>query len=1049
MDANGDVTRLRSDSGARWRRLEALLVIAMDLPGDARDAFLARECAGDDALAAELRALLAAHDEAGMLDRPLARWTAVPAEASHAHLAPGSVVAQRYEIHEQLGAGGMGVVYRARDLRLERTVALKFLPPALSADAHAKRRFLVEARAAAALEHVNVCTVHEIGETNAGQLYIAMAFVEGESLRRVIERGPLPPAQAMAIASQLAAALGAAHARGIVHRDVKPANVMLGPGGVVKLVDFGVAKLEGSTLTGGAATPGTTAYMSPEQVGSEDVDHRTDVWALGVVLYEMLAGTRPFAGPTDASIVHAITMREPAPLRALDPRIPPALDAIVARALAKDRRHRFQSADEIRESLLHAEERGAPPVRPRPRLSRRSRAALSGAAAGLVAIATIVGVRSWWPVKAGADVIAVIPLGTTGDSALARLGRDLVVTLSANLDGVGELRAVDPLTVIARAPQALRLDRAQALGRELGARSVLHGSLVHEGALVRANLVLSPVEGGEPIARVSAAASVDSVRLLTDVLTAEILERVWRRGRPPSAVLSEVTTRSNDALRAFLAGERYFDRFQSDSAIAEYTRATQADTMFAQAYLRIDEIRNRSLLPPDTAVRRRLAGLMDRLPRRDRDVLSLGSAAGLTPRQHIDSAMALAGRYPDHPSAQYQAADRIIHGGPMVGVPVASALPYLDRLDVLAPQHADNAFHRIMVTEVIGDTAALAAVVKRLTASPAGMITYLGRSLDAALAARGSAIAATTVAEQLRPYAAVVRATPGMGWIPTENGTALTPRAVLDSALGMGIATGVFANMEPVAISARGHLAIARGDFARGIALLSSLETSPAPIPIRAAAARHAALGGWLGTVSATEADSALTRARANVPDAAGVDAAELAWLDGVIGVVAGDSMRVERARAAIVDTTLTSRRLRTSLHALWRERRTNSADALIALEDSAIARPGMLSSAMFLHRLAVGRALTRAGDPARAEYYLQWTDTRFADARASSVQYALQPYNSYQRGLAFDIAGDRSRAMLHLERFVRSVDLVPPALARQMEDAKVRLARLAGDSGR
>ena len=352
-----------------------------------------------------------------------------------------------------------------------------------------------------------------------------------------------------------------------------------------------------------------------------------------------------------------------------------------------------------------------------------------------------------------------------------------------------------------------------------------------------------------------------------------------------------------------------------------------------------------------------------------------------------------------------------------------------------------------MVTEVIGDTAGLAAVVKRLTASPPGMMTYLGRSLDAALAARGSAIAAATVAEQLRPYAEVVRATPGMGWIPTENGTALTPPAQLDSALGIAIATGVFANVESAAISARGHLTIARGDFARGIALLTSLETSHAPISIRTAAARHAALGSWLGVVSTAQADSVLTRARASVPDATGIDAAELAWLDGVIGIVAGDSMRVERARAAIVDTMLVSRRLGTSLHALWRERRTNSVDGLIALEDSAIARPWMLASAMFLHRLAIGRALARAGDPVRAEFYLQWTDTRFPGARESALQYALQPYNSYQRGLAFDAAGDRSRAMLHLGRFVRSVDLVPPAMAPQIDDARVRLARLAGAS--
>jgi serine/threonine-protein kinase len=383
-------------SAARWARLEARLVAATELPAEARDAFVARECQGDAELAAELRALLVAHDRAGILDRPLAHWGASnTTDTPYGPLAPGAVIERRYEILEQLGAGGMGVVYRARDLRLGRTVALKFLPLALSADAHAKRRFLTEARAAAALEHVNVCTVHEIGETEGGQLFIAMAAVEGESLRRTIERGPLPPARAADIARQIAAALRSAHAAGIVHRDVKPANIMLAADGVVKLVDFGVAKLEGSTLTGGGATPGTTAYMAPEQVRGEDVDHRADLWALGVVLYEMLAGRRPFVGATDVTTALAITTREPARLRTLDPRVPAPMDDIVARALTKDRARRFQSADEVLSALQRAEHQAAPSRSRRPPLSRRTATALVGVAAVLIVAASTAGVVVW------------------------------------------------------------------------------------------------------------------------------------------------------------------------------------------------------------------------------------------------------------------------------------------------------------------------------------------------------------------------------------------------------------------------------------------------------------------------------------------------------------------------------------------------------------------------------------------------------------------------------------------------------------------------------
>ncbi len=370
----------------QWRRVEELLAQAAELPGNARIAFIDRECAGDPVLRAELESLLASHERTGMLDDPLALFGEPTIGAG---LVPGTIVAH-YEIQSQLGAGGMGIVYRARDRRLERAVALKFLPAALSTNAQAKKRFLTEARAAAALQHVNVCTIHEIGEADDGRLFIAMAFIEGESLRAVIDRGPLPVAQTLEIAGQIAAALRAAHERGIIHRDVKPANVMLGADGVVKLVDFGIAKLEGSTLTGAGATPGTTAYMSPEQVRDEDVDHRTDLWALGVVLYEMLAGARPFQGETDAATLHRITTTDPAPLATRRGGVPPALERVIARALAKDRERRFQSAQEMHDALRRIEPAGGPT-----RVSRwRTRRALIPLAA-LVPIVALAGASAY------------------------------------------------------------------------------------------------------------------------------------------------------------------------------------------------------------------------------------------------------------------------------------------------------------------------------------------------------------------------------------------------------------------------------------------------------------------------------------------------------------------------------------------------------------------------------------------------------------------------------------------------------------------------------
>lgn len=206
-------------------------------------------------------------------------------------------IVSHYKITEKLGGGGMGVVYKARDLKLDRFVALKFLPPHLSSDENAKKRFIQEAKAASALDHPNICTIYEIDETSDSQMFIAMACYDGETLKKKIERGPLDLPAAVEYAIQTAQALVKAHSSGIIHRDIKPANIMVTGEGTVKVVDFGLAKLGSDVkMTGSGVTLGTAAYMSPEQLRGEVADHRADIWALGVVLYEMLCGRTPFAG---------------------------------------------------------------------------------------------------------------------------------------------------------------------------------------------------------------------------------------------------------------------------------------------------------------------------------------------------------------------------------------------------------------------------------------------------------------------------------------------------------------------------------------------------------------------------------------------------------------------------------------------------------------------------------------------------------------------------------------------------------------------------------
>ncbi|HYL04994.1 MAG TPA: protein kinase [Thermoanaerobaculia bacterium] len=274
----------------------------------------------------------------------------------------GSTVSH-YRILERLGGGGMGVVYKGWDLRLERYAAVKFLSPHRSSSDDFKRRFAREARTASRLEHANICTVFETDETDDGRLFIAMAFCEGEALKRKIERGPLPLPQALAIAAQVAAGLAAAHDKGVVHRDVKPGNVMVAEDGRVKIVDFGIARMADETrLTRTGDVMGTTAYISPEQFLSADVDHRSDLWSLGVVLYEMVTGRLPWTNGDERELINAIVKRPPRSISTLRPDVPLALERVIVRALAKRPAERYQRADELRADLLAVAELVAQPA---------------------------------------------------------------------------------------------------------------------------------------------------------------------------------------------------------------------------------------------------------------------------------------------------------------------------------------------------------------------------------------------------------------------------------------------------------------------------------------------------------------------------------------------------------------------------------------------------------------------------------------------------------------------------------------------------------------
>ena len=262
-----------------------------------------------------------------------------------------TVIAKKYKVLEKVGEGGMGIVYKAKDTKLNRTVALKFLPAELTQDKEAKKRFVQEAQAAAALEHPNICTIYEVDESE-GQTFIAMSYIEGHSLKDLLQDGPIDVDGAKDIAIQVAEGLKEAHKKGIVHRDIKPANIMINNEGQAKITDFGLAKLSwGADLTKPSTIMGTVAYMSPEQARGEEVDHRTDIWSLGSMLYEMLSGERPFQKAQEQALIYSILNDKPTPLSLLRSDIPTHIEQVIEKALAKKASERYQNVDDLMQDL--------------------------------------------------------------------------------------------------------------------------------------------------------------------------------------------------------------------------------------------------------------------------------------------------------------------------------------------------------------------------------------------------------------------------------------------------------------------------------------------------------------------------------------------------------------------------------------------------------------------------------------------------------------------------------------------------------------------------
>ncbi|HZF08087.1 MAG TPA: protein kinase [Thermoanaerobaculia bacterium] len=407
-------------------------------------------------------------------------------------------VVSHYRILEHLGGGGMGVVYKAEDAKLHRTVALKFLAAELTRNPAAKERFLHEARAASALDHPNICTIFEVDETLEGQLYLAMAFYDGETLEDRIFRGPLPPVEAIDIALQVARGLARAHESGIIHRDVKPANIIVTLRGEAKIVDFGLAKLAGQVgLTRTGASMGTPTYMSPEQADGKAVDFRTDLWSLGVLLYEMVTGRKPFSGDHPQAILHALLHSEPEPPSRLVPAVSQALERVIAGCLTKDPGRRYASAQELIAALTPLLESsqevtlgpGVPPPAVSPtRPTRPARRPPVRAVVALLLLLCLLALGGAYFLRRGlvsaspgaspsgfdSRRIAVLPFENLGPPEDAYFASGITEEITSRL------ASIHGLAVISRT-SALQYEKVRKsireIGRELGVDYVLEGSV--------------------------------------------------------------------------------------------------------------------------------------------------------------------------------------------------------------------------------------------------------------------------------------------------------------------------------------------------------------------------------------------------------------------------------------------------------------------------------------------------------------------------------------------------------------------------------------------
>jgi eukaryotic-like serine/threonine-protein kinase len=527
----------------------------------------------------------------------------------------GSMISH-YRIHEKLGEGGMGVVYKATDTKLDRSVALKFLPGHLSQSENDKMRFIQEARAASALDHPNICTIYEISETPDGDLVIVMPAYDGSTLSKRIENGPMKKDEALDIAVQVAEGLHAAHEKGIIHRDLKSGNILVTGKGQVKIIDFGLARRDGATqLTKTGTTVGTVPYMSPEQTRGEKLDTRSDIWSLGILIYQMISGRLPFHSDYSAAVVYAILNEEPEPLTALRSDVPMELERIVKKCMQKDRNYRYRTVDELlvdlktlqrdqkdgkmgvrlpkSDSERNSRGSGIEPPEPVADGSARGRTAVPVAAvftvtAVAVAAALLATVWFFYPASAGEEIrsIAVLPLtNLSADPDQEYFSDGMTEALITDLAGIEALRVISRTTIMQYKATTKSLPE---IARELDVDAIVEASVMRSGDQVRISARLIHGTTERHLWSDSYVRDMrDILMLQNDVARAiagEIRIKITQQEFTQLASAQQINT---EAYEAVLRGRYFWNRRTPESlrrAAAFFEEAIALDPLYAEGY---------------------------------------------------------------------------------------------------------------------------------------------------------------------------------------------------------------------------------------------------------------------------------------------------------------------------------------------------------------------------------------------------------------------------------------------------------------------------------